>query len=313
MPSVLCGSLYVVATPIGNLSDISPRAAQTLGSVDWVAAEDTRVTRKLLNHLKLGTTCLALHGHNEARISDSLIARLQSGENGALVSDAGTPAISDPGALLVEKAHAAAVPVIILPGPSAPIALLSAAGFAPGPFLFDAFLPQRSGARLERLQQLRRWVDAAAAHLILFESPHRITGSVAAMTEVFGGDRPVALGRELTKLHEEIHRCTLAEAGHWIAADPNRTRGEYVIAIAAARSNVATPLLVGSSSSDEVQTPGFELQSTSMAIIDLLRELMRALPLSQAVKSAEKLSGLRHKDLYRLALTLREAGEDTSA
>lgn len=305
------GSLYVVATPIGNLSDLSQRAKQTLVQADWVAAEDTRVSRKLVELVGSRADLVALHEHNEFQASDALIGRLLSGQCGALVSDAGTPAISDPGAILVAKAHAAGIRVIPVPGASAPVALLSAAGLPAGPFLFEGFLPSRRKTRQHRLAQLRDSTALTGAHLLLFEAPHRIVECLTDLLEAFGPTREVVIGRELTKHFEQVHRCPLAGANDWIAADSNRTRGEFVMAVAApvrsSEANGEAPP-AGTHSGDPEAEARTRL-ATARHEIDtqrLLSTLLLELPLSQAVELAEQLTGARHRELYQLALSMRK-------
>lgn len=294
-------SLYVVATPIGNLSDLSQRAIDCLSQSAWVAAEDTRVTRTLLNHIGSTAQLLSLHAHNEAQVCAGLIDRLRAGEPGALVSDAGTPAISDPGAILVAAAHAAGIKVIPVPGASAPIALLSAAGLAPGAFVFEGFLPPREKPRLQRLAELKVWVDQGHAHLLLFEAPHRISECVASLLTVFGAERVIVLGRELSKVFEEIHRCELGAAPAWLAANANRERGEFVLAVAAA--NTAPKPSVSAAQAEQV---AFEAQTHSLSTRTLLQGLLAEMPLSQAVKVAQRLTAGNHRALYQLALRLTQ-------
>ncbi len=296
------GSLYVVATPIGNLSDLSQRAIDSLRQVAWVAAEDTRVTRTLLNHVGSTAQLLSLHAHNEQPVSAALIDRLRAGESGALVSDAGTPAISDPGAILVSAAHSARIRVCPIPGASAPIALMSASGLAPGPFVFEGFLPARDKLRKQRLIELKAWVDQGRAHLLIFEAPHRIDACVVSLLDVFGPSRHVVLGRELTKVFEEIHRCELADAPRWIAANEHRQRGEFVLAIAAAQVPIARSL----ESADDTQSAqaALEAQTHTFSTRALLALLLNDVPLSQAVKLAQGITGLKHRELYQLALRI---------
>ncbi len=301
---VTAGSLYVVATPIGNLSDLSQRAIDSLCRATWVAAEDTRVTRSLLNYIGSTAQLISLHAHNENQVSGALIDRLRAGEIGALVSDAGTPAISDPGAILVSAAHRALIPVCPIPGPSAPIAILSAAGLPAGPFLFEGFLPTREKLRKQRLIELKDWVDTARAHLIVFEAPHRIDECISTLLEVFGPDRELILGRELTKVFEEVHRCNLAAAPQWITANENRRRGEFVMAIAALPAEGKT---ARSLENPDALESKLEQQEHSLSTHKLLSQLLSEIPLSQAVKLVQALTGLRHRDLYQLALRISDA------
>ena len=203
----MSGTLFVVATPIGNLEDLSPRARQTLANVDLVAAEDTRHTGRLLSHLGLKKRQFALHEHNEARATRALLEQLGDGKSVALVSDAGTPLVSDPGYRLVQAAHAAGIPVSPVPGPSAVTAALSVSGLPTDRFGFEGFPPAKPAAR-------RKWLQARAADdrtLLFFEGVHRIAATLADMVDVFGADRPAFLGRELTKLHEQCTHACLGE------------------------------------------------------------------------------------------------------
>jgi 16S rRNA (cytidine1402-2'-O)-methyltransferase len=200
-------SLYVVATPIGNLLDMTQRAIQVLTDVDVIAAEDTRHSKSLLNHFGISTPLVAFHDHNEKTGSQSLVARMLNGDQVALVSDAGTPLISDPGYQLVRDAHAASITVVPIPGPTAMAAALSASGLATDSFLFLGFLPSKSTARIAKLQTLRYYPFS----LVFYEAPHRIDKSISSMIDVFGGDRPACIAREMTKTFEQIVNGTLAE------------------------------------------------------------------------------------------------------
>ncbi|MFT3801212.1 MAG: 16S rRNA (cytidine(1402)-2'-O)-methyltransferase [Burkholderiaceae bacterium] len=232
-PGSSFGALYVVATPIGNLSDLGQRAADTLRKVRWVAAEDTRVSRVLLDRIGATARLLTVHQHNEHAAAATLIDRLRDGDDVALVTDAGTPAISDPGSQIVAAAHAQGLRVVPIPGACAPVTLLSAAGLPPSPFLFEGFLPPKDKARDERLHALRRHADAIGAHVLLFEAPHRIERTLAAIARSHGPARRLVVGRELTKKFEQIVRLDAGEALAWLEARPEHRRGEFVIAIAA--------------------------------------------------------------------------------
>ncbi len=288
--------LYVVATPIGQLSDLSPRAAETLRRADVVAAEDTRVSRVLLRHVGSQARMIAAHEHNQRAAADAVLGHLQAGRSVALVSDAGTPAISDPGNLIVAAAHEAGFVVEPVPGPSAVIALLSAAGLSEGAFLFEGFLPARPRNRDARLEVVSAAADAAAALLVLYEAPHRIAGTLDALAARFGAERLVAIGRELTKTFEEIWRGPASEAPAWLGEKPERSRGEFVIAIDRCAPKAA----------DEAGPAAPEVDR-------MLARLLDELPTSRAVKLAQEFTGLAHRELYARALALRGSAADGSA
>ncbi len=271
------GHLYVVATPIGNLGDLSPRAQAVLSQVDRIAAEDTRTSGVLLAHFGIRTPTVALHEHNEDRIAEALVAEVQGGRSLAVISDAGTPLISDPGFALVRAARAAGVPVITIPGPCAAIAALSVSGLATDSFLFLGFLPAKSGARRQKLEGLR---DETRT-LVFYESSHRIEDCLSDLLAIFGEARKACVARELTKLHEESRTASLGELKDWLAADANRQRGEFVIVVAGAPQNA------------DRQTAEGER---------VLRILMRELPPSAAARAAAEISGASRKQLYTLAL-----------
>ena len=276
-------ALYVVATPIGNLRDISLRALDVLTSADTVAAEDTRNTSHLLTHYGISANrLLALHQHNERGAAEKIIALLQQGQSVALVTDAGTPAVSDPGAVLVEMVREAGFRVIPIPGASAVVAALSASGLTAPHSLFYGFLPNKSAARRAVLQTL-------ADHpytLVFYEAPHRILESVADLQTVFGDKRQIVLARELTKLFENIHRCSLGEAMAWLNSDPNNQRGEFVLLVEAA----------------ETKQDGL-----SSEVEKTLSLLLEELPLKQAVQLAVKISGGNKNELYQRALEIKAA------
>jgi 16S rRNA (cytidine1402-2'-O)-methyltransferase len=276
-------SLYVVATPIGNLADITLRALDILKQVDVIAAEDTRVTAHLLRHHGIATKLLALHEHNERHAADRLIELLAAGKSVALVSDAGTPAISDPGALAVAAVRAAGYPVFALPGANAALCALAASGQAVPHFLFYGFLPAQAAARQRELEALKtmRWL------LVFYEAPHRVVECIEDMTSVFGAARGVTIARELTKLFESVHRCTLGEAAAWLAGDDNRRRGEFVLLVEGAAVAVA----------DEIA-----------AATRTLEILLRELPLKQAVQLAAEITGGARNALYSRALELKKSG-----
>ncbi|MDE0003517.1 MAG: 16S rRNA (cytidine(1402)-2'-O)-methyltransferase [Rhodospirillaceae bacterium] len=233
MGSTSTGTLYVVATPIGNLDDISPRACQVLASVDLIAAEDTRRTRGLLSKFGVKTPTISYHDHNEASRSPALLKRLQGGESVALVSDAGTPLLSDPGLVLVRAAHEVGVPVVPVAGPSALAAALSVAGEPTDRFVFEGFLPRRAGPRRARLQGLARETGT----VVLFESVHRIRETMAELRAQFGSDRPASILRELTKLHESVYRGTLGTLTEQLGGEIS-LKGEFVLVIAGAGEKV---------------------------------------------------------------------------
>lgn len=227
---VKSSTLYVVATPIGNLRDITLRALDILAKADCVAAEDTRTTGILLKHHGIATKLFSLHRHNERERAQQLIARLAAGESVALVSDAGTPGISDPGAVVVNEVRRAGYTIVPIPGASALTAALSASGMEVLPFCFHGFLPTKSSARKTYLEQLQAHVGT----LIFYEAPHRITETVADLAAVLGAERDILIARELTKLFETLHCCTLGEASAWLSADANRLRGEFVLVVSGA-------------------------------------------------------------------------------
>lgn len=267
------GTLYVVATPIGNRGDLSPRALQTLQAVDAICAEDTRHTRPLLAHYGIGTPLLAVHEHNEAEAVPPLLARLQAGQSLALVSDAGTPLVSDPGYRLVRAARDAGVPVSPIPGPSALVAALSVAGLPSDRFVFEGFLPARPGARRERLAQLA----AEPRTLLFYESSHRIEEALADAAAAFGDTRPAVLARELTKLFETVLDGTLAGLLARVRADPNQRKGEFVLLVQGAGEGADARVAEGRR---------------------LYARLSEHLPPSTAAKLAAELSGAPRKALY---------------
>ena len=269
------GILYVVATPIGNLADAAPRALETLRRADLVACEDTRTTRTLLARHGIERTTLALHAHNERAATAKLLAGLQAGRSVALVSDAGTPGVSDPGALLVEAAHRAGMRVVPVPGPSAAVAAYSAAGFAADRFLFVGFLPAKASARRQALAALDvPWP------LILYEAPHRVRACVQDLLERFGGEREIVIARELTKKFEEVARLPLAAAPAWLEADVHRQQGEFVLVLA----------------------PGAPARPDEGAAQRVLDALLEALPASEAAKLAARITGVPRNALYKRAL-----------
>jgi 16S rRNA (cytidine1402-2'-O)-methyltransferase len=276
------GTLYVVATPIGNLGDMTPRAIAVLQQVDLIAAEDTRHSGPLLQHFGITTSCIACHDHNERQIAAGLVERIQRGESIALISDAGTPLVSDPGYHLVRTAREAGVPVVPIPGPSAMIAALSVSGLPSDRFSFEGFLPAKSSARRQRLQSL---VEDSRT-LIFYESTHRIEASLADMAEVFGPDRYAVIAREITKRFETVHGDTLANLITWIAADANQTKGEFVVMVHGA---------------EERETSEIDPEAERV-----LKLLLEELPVKQAAALAAKITGAKKNGLYQFALGLVE-------
>ena len=267
------GTLHVVATPIGNLGDLSPRALDTLRTVAAICAEDTRHTRQLLAHYGLERPLVALHEHNEEQLAEKLVARLQGGESLALVSDAGTPLVSDPGFRLVRAARAAGIAVSPVPGACAFVAALSVAGLPSDRVVFEGFLPAKGNARRERLTPLA----AETRTLAFYESAHRIEETLADMATIFGGERRAVVARELTKLFETVLDGTLAELHARVSADPNQRKGEFVV------------LVMGASEDEDARI---------VECKRLYAKLGQHLPPSTAAKLAAELSGAPRKALY---------------
>ena len=265
------------------MGDISARALAVLAQADLVAAEDTRTSGHLLAHHGIAAKFVALHEHNEMQRATDLVAQMLAGKTLALVSDAGTPGISDPGALLVARARAAGIAVCPIPGANAAVAALSAAGLAEPHFLFYGFLPVKAASRRSALAALA----GLSCALVFYEAPHRVTECVADLAATLGGEREIVIARELTKLFETIHRCPLAEAGSWLEADPNRQRGEFVLIVTGAKAQVQEGL-----------APEAER---------VLRLLLAELPLKQAAALAAAITGARKNELYERALALRDA------
>lgn len=273
------GSLYVVATPIGNLDDISARALNILRSVALVAAEDTRHSARLMQHFGIGTPLAACHEHNERDQGGRFLARLLAGEDVALISDAGTPLISDPGYHLVRQARAAGVAVVPVPGACALIAALSAAGLPSDRFIFEGFLPAKAAGRRARLEQVKE----EPRTLIFYEAPHRILECLQDMQAVFGEERPALLARELTKTFETLKGMPLAELAAWVAADSNQQRGECVVLVAG------------------WQAPEGE-EAVSSEALRVLNLLLAEMPLKRAAALAAEITGVRKNVLYQAAL-----------
>ena len=276
------GVLYVVATPIGNLDDMTPRAVQTLSSVDQIAAEDTRHSRVLLQHFGIRTPLLSLHEHNERAQTPKLIERMRQGASIALITDAGTPLISDPGYHLVSSARRHGVRVIPVPGASALLCALSVGGLPTDRFVFEGFLPNRAAARRARLREL----SGEHRTLVFFEASHRIVESLSDMALCFGDARHAVLARELTKAFETVHDGPLGEMGSWVQSDPNQQRGEFVILVQGAA----------------VADPGADAE-----VERVLRVLLADLPVRQAAGLAAQILNLKKNDLYRRALALQRS------
>ncbi|MDQ4146304.1 MAG: 16S rRNA (cytidine(1402)-2'-O)-methyltransferase [Pseudomonadota bacterium] len=272
--------MYIVATPLGNLADITYRAVQVLRDVDLIAAEDTRHSLPLLRYYGIDTPLISLHEHNEQARAVELTARLRAGESIAMISDAGTPLISDPGYRLVANARAAGLPVTPIPGPSAVIAALSTAGLPTNRFVFEGFLPPKAGARQRRLQEL----TAEMRTLVFYEASHRIAASLNAMRDVLGRERRAVVARELTKTFENSHGDTLAALCDWINAEAKRRRGEFVVVVE------------GASESPH--------RAPSLDIRRLLSVLLTELPVKTAARLAADVTGDKKNALYRLALKI---------
>ncbi|HEY3655881.1 MAG TPA: 16S rRNA (cytidine(1402)-2'-O)-methyltransferase [Steroidobacteraceae bacterium] len=287
MSIAIAGRLYVVATPIGNLGDLSPRARATLESCSLIAAEDTRHTGSLLKAFGVKTPLVSLHDHNEQQRAPDLIARMQGGASIALVSDAGTPAISDPGFDLVRAAAAAGIEVVAVPGPCAAVAALSIGGLPTDRFCFEGFLPARGSARRARLDQLK----AEPRTLVFYESPHRVVETLEDCAAAFGAARPATVAREITKLYETTYRGTLSELAARAAADGDFIRGEIV-------------LLVGGAPS-EIETGGSGADGHGGALDRVLTILLAELPLKQAAHLAAKIAQVRDNEVYKRALLLK--------
>lgn len=276
--TIAAGTLFVVATPIGNLQDLTPRALQILQEVSLIAAEDTRHSARLMQHFGINTPMTACHDHNERDKGQRLVERLLAGESLALISDAGTPLISDPGYHLVRQAREAGVRVSPVPGACALIAALSAAGMPSDRFAFEGFLPAKAHGRQQRLQALqseqRTW--------LVYEAPHRLLECLQDMQQVLGAERRVLLARELTKTFETLHAAPLAELVAWVAADSDQQRGECVLVVEGAPEPEAD-----------------EVSAQTLHILDLL---LAELPVKRAARLAAEITGARKNQLYQIAL-----------
>jgi 16S rRNA (cytidine1402-2'-O)-methyltransferase len=278
----MSGTLFVVATPIGNLEDLSPRARHTLENVDLIAAEDTRHTGRLLSHFSVKTPLFALHDHNEEKVVATLLKDLASGKSIALVSDAGTPLISDPGFRLVAAAHENDIRVVPVAGPSAVTVALSAAGLPTDRYCFEGFLPAKQKARQDKLAALK----GETRSIVFYESVHRVRDSLADMVEIIGAERAAFIGRELTKMHEQCVQASLTELLRQVDEGDIPSKGEFVIIV---------------KGSDEQQESSFEVDQ-------LLTELSVHLSAKDAAKIAAKITGGKRNELYErlLALTGRK-------
>lgn len=270
------GILYLVATPIGNRADITQRALDCLRDADLIACEDTRVSKPFLQHYAISTKCIAYHAHNERKASEQLIAQLQQGTNIALISDAGSPLISDPGAVIVREARAAGITVTPIPGPSAIIAALSASGLCDGPFYFAGFLPRDSKPREAAIRQLH----ALTCSCVLYEAPHRLEKTLGALAAIMP-DRHICLARELTKKFESFYHGTVTELAEYIAANP--VKGECV-------------LVLDSQSA---------VEDTEALADDMLRDALSRLPATKAAAEVAAATGKPRKELYARALELK--------
>ncbi|MEN9763135.1 MAG: hypothetical protein RI906_2961 [Pseudomonadota bacterium] len=310
------GTLYVVATPIGNLSDLSPRAAQVLAAADLVAAEDTRTTRPLIARVGGRARLVAAHQHNEMQAAAAVVQALQEGRVVALVSDAGTPAVSDPGARIVSAVLAAGITVVPVPGPSALTAMLSVCGMVQGPFRFEGFLPSRATARRDRLAVL----SASDCPWVIFEAPHRIAQTLEAIRQVCGDERWLAIGRELTKKFEEVTRLQAGQAQQWLDQTPMRERGEFVVVVAQAdwfpgrlsdadsRDTVTSPVSDALSAEQVSQAQG--QLAVNVTVDALVEAALDYLPASRAARLVEHITGQPHRAIY--ARTLLLAGKRKS-
>ena len=276
------GTLYVVATPIGNLGDITLRAIDTLKAVDAIAAEDTRHSSGLLSHFGISKKLIAVHEHNELQSAEKLVLALKNGDNIALVTDAGTPAVSDPGAIVVKMVREAGIKVVPIPGVSAVVAALSASGITQNGFYFHGFLPASGAARRKQLEVLK----TQTVTLVFYEAPHRIVESVEDVAKVLGENRQITFCRELTKTFETIYSCPASRASAWLQADANQQRGEFVLLV-------------------EAEPPQESLEISDEAK-RILKCLLAELPLKQAAKLAAEITNEKKNALYDLALTLKQ-------
>lgn len=275
------GVLYIVATPIGNLGDISQRAQEVLAQVDLIAAEDTRHSKSLLMHYGIDTSMMACHDHNEEQLAPRLIERMLKGENIALISDAGTPLMSDPGYRLVKAAHESQIKVSPLPGACAAIAALSVSGLPTDRFTFVGFPPHKQAARQQFYSDLVRHTET----LVFYESSHRVLSSVQDMLLILGGDRQIVMAREISKTFETVYSTTLAELPEWIQADSNQQKGEFVLVL---------------------QGAVISTDSQILALEQVLQPLLEELSVKQASKLAANITGLKKNAVYKLALEMQD-------
>lgn len=270
----MSGTLFIVSTPIGHLDDITRRAINVLAEVDWIAAEDTRHSQRMLDQLGIRNRMISCHDHNESQRSDELVARLQGGEQGALISDAGTPLISDPGYRLVRACQEAQVSVVPIPGASALLAALAAAGQPSDRFLFEGFVPAKGAPRQQAIARLA----ALSVTSIIYEAPHRVLSFLEALKGLVEKDREITLCRELTKQFETIRRGPVGEICDWVASDSNQRRGELVL--------VLSPVAQSSSWTDKDEA--------------LAKTLLAELPVSRVAKIMAAHTGLKRQELYAL-------------
>ena len=280
--SITKGALYIVATPIGNLGDLSPRAKSVLENVELIVAEDTRHSKPMLNQFGIETKIRAYHDHNERKQTPVLIQQLQAGASIALISDAGTPLICDPGYHLVLAAHAAELQVIPIPGPSALVSALSASGFSSEKFIFEGYLPAKKIARQQRLQLLK---DETRT-LVFYEAPHRISASIEAAVTCFGSERQAVVAKEISKLHEKIQRGTLVELMDWIHSEKDLSKGEFVVVIQGAKGT----------SLDELETRR------------ILKILLDERSFKEAIRLTCEITHSKKNDIYKLAMELKKNG-----
>ena len=277
--SIIKGTLYIVATPIGNLEDLSPRAKTVLENVDLIVAEDTRHSKPMLNQFGIETKVRAYHDHNERSQTPMLIEQLQAGMSIALISDAGTPLICDPGYHLLLAAHAEKLKVVPVPGPSALISALSVAGFSSEKFIFEGYLPTRQTARQQRMQQLKNETRT----LVFYEAPHRILASIEDAIICYGGERQAVIAKEITKRHENIQRGTLAGLLDWLRSDKDLSKGEFVV------------LIQGD------KTSQFDTQEASR----ILKILLVDHSVKEAARLASEIMQGNRNDVYKLAMDLK--------